>query len=698
MTFVDHKAYNTTDKRPHSLDYISTLSHTERLNMPIEFKERSVTPIITNLNAFWSATLMTDRHVIDQIWRGYFNLADNLYTQLYQLNYAKALETIPHKWLSHWERFDCSESNRVGTFNSLYPYAYSMPENVKSVYLLRESPREISVLPALTMILNEGTIITPDGQIRFPGDIVYLAEDFFNFEINCPTCNATGLLDGNTCPTCDGNKTLEGSSSDAGFGVDTVKYYKRADNIADYEEGITPLGDFVVDEENKIIAFKTQPYAELWSEYTVRDTEIIYDNFGTLIQFYKKDSYRYLRQLQGLWYAYWNGSDIDNIRIGLNVVTDLPFITDSGYVENISYIENSFLTSREISDFDVNAPVNIPVFPPQTETGIRKLTVKIRNKPQYIFEEGIDYTIFNEYEDANDYDAWYTFDDFNGINSVPSVEPQAYIKFNETESVNQIADGDVLDITFEDGSGSYVITVAGRDYIIPDEYMPEVVVNQYLNRYTPLTDAIGVYDYINYPKWWENLLGYRSGLSFYKRNGRVKFDSGVPMDSDIHLDSYHKNFAKTELMYHHTFLVSLEEAAVPHTIEDVQIIRSFLDTIKPHYTHYIIRATLDFEDKAETREAHFCITGLLNFESTQGPNQRLDDPWVRKSLDSEYGMDNTHEWENLFIAKLPLDGINFISDTEVHSCTMDSLNNKTLDSGRKLDSFGKASVLEIIKE
>ena len=235
--------------------------------------------------------------------------------------------------------------------------------------------------------------------------------------------------------------------------------------------------------------------------------------------------------------------------------------------------------------------------------------------------------------------------------------------------------------------------------MISDEYVPDVVVNQYLDKYTPLTTLIGVYDYINYPKWWENLLGYRAAASFFAKYGRINFDSGVTWDSGINLDSFHEHYGKTELFYYHTFLVSLEKEAVPHSIEEVRLIRSFLDAIKPSYSHYIIRCGLDFSDEMPVREAHFALESIFSVKSCQGPAQRFDDDWVREARDGENNTFDQHDnYEKLLIAKLPLDGIRFISRTDVHSCCFDSIESNTWDSGRGLDSHTTSSILEISKE
>jgi hypothetical protein len=169
-------------------------------------------------------------------------------------------------------------------------------------------------------------------------------------------------------------------------------------------------------------------------------------------------------------------------------------------------------------------------------------------------------------------------------------------------------------------------------------------------------------------------------------------------DSGVRLDSFYKSAGQTELFYHHTFLVDLKGMAVPDSFEKAQIIRSFLDTIKPSYSHYIIRCTKELSSTCETREAHFCLEAIFNFKSVQGPIQMYDSEFVRVNMDRGFNLDMHDCYEKLFVAKLPLDGINFISDTEIHSCQLDSIEGRRLDCGRRFDSGDKASSLVITKE
>ena len=156
---------------------------------------------------------------------------------------------------------------------------------------------------------------------------------------------------------------------------------------------------------------------------------------------------------------------------------------------------NGFVTSKASTEINLSERIKLPALPSEVD-GKYVIILKIRNKQAYAFEQGIDFDIFYEYEDAHDYDNWYSFTDFNTVNEIPSVHRQAYLKLYDTESTRQIASGDFLDMYFQDGSGDYIIPVAGRDYVISDEYVPDVVINQYLDKYTPLTTLIGVYDYI----------------------------------------------------------------------------------------------------------------------------------------------------------------------------------------------------------
>lgn len=85
-----------------------------------------------------------------------------------------------------------------------------------------------------------------------------------------------------------------------------------------------------------------RPPNRLWAEYTFLDNRpIIEDNFGLAVDL-KVDELSelpttidYLSAVRGLWYAYFNGPTIRNLRIGVQILLGLPFSETRGTIEEI---------------------------------------------------------------------------------------------------------------------------------------------------------------------------------------------------------------------------------------------------------------------------------------------------------------------------------------------------------------------------
>lgn len=70
----------------------------------------------------------------------------------------------------------------------------------------------------------------------------------------------------------------------------------------------------------------------------VEDEELPFQNFGFPIGFKQDSSEEYVRGLQALWFALWNGPTVQNVAVGVSVIFGLPFSTP-GTVESISRTE-----------------------------------------------------------------------------------------------------------------------------------------------------------------------------------------------------------------------------------------------------------------------------------------------------------------------------------------------------------------------
>lgn len=85
-----------------------------------------------------------------------------------------------------------------------------------------------------------------------------------------------------------------------------------------------------------------RPLSRLWAEYTYLDNSATIEaNFGipvdlTIDQLEElPDTVDYLSAVRGLWFAYFNGPSVRNIRVGVQILLGLPFAEQAGVIEEI---------------------------------------------------------------------------------------------------------------------------------------------------------------------------------------------------------------------------------------------------------------------------------------------------------------------------------------------------------------------------
>lgn len=92
-----------------------------------------------------------------------------------------------------------------------------------------------------------------------------------------------------------------------------------------------------------LFSFDNQPPDQLWAEQTFFDNKpMIENNFGRAVDFtveqwekYTSDL-DYLSAVRGLWYAFYNGPSLYNIRLGTQILLGLPFSEVTGTIEDIN--------------------------------------------------------------------------------------------------------------------------------------------------------------------------------------------------------------------------------------------------------------------------------------------------------------------------------------------------------------------------
>lgn len=95
---------------------------------------------------------------------------------------------------------------------------------------------------------------------------------------------------------------------------------------------LTVTADYLV-EEGKIF-FVVEPPPFLFAPVANRNLELVWRNFGFLIDFFRKNSTNYRRRVQGLWFALFGGASVKNIQLGMSALMDMPF-TAGGTVSAI---------------------------------------------------------------------------------------------------------------------------------------------------------------------------------------------------------------------------------------------------------------------------------------------------------------------------------------------------------------------------
>jgi hypothetical protein len=112
-----------------------------------------------------------------------------------------------------------------------------------------------------------------------------------------------------------------------------------------------------LDFEEGTFSFDNPPPDNLWAEITYLDNrQMIEDNFGLAVDFKvenletQSEDLDYLSAVRGLWYAFFNGPSLWNVRIGTQILLGLPFAEVEGTIEDINLTYNATTIRMLIRD------------------------------------------------------------------------------------------------------------------------------------------------------------------------------------------------------------------------------------------------------------------------------------------------------------------------------------------------------------
>jgi len=138
-----------------------------------------------------------------------------------------------------------------------------------------------------------------------------------------------------------------------------VEVPRLQDTLDCPEDFLTQNKEYIidtVDDQNAIcfvndtFSLADPPADEYWAEVTFLDNRSqIEANFGRLVDFTvenldtRTDDLDYLAAVQGLWWAYFGGPAVKNVKVGVQILLGLPFAEVDGVIEEIN---DSFSTTE----------------------------------------------------------------------------------------------------------------------------------------------------------------------------------------------------------------------------------------------------------------------------------------------------------------------------------------------------------------
>lgn len=120
------------------------------------------------------------------------------------------------------------------------------------------------------------------------------------------------------------------------------------DGISKYNVEYTEGTDYTMSGSD-IVWFSAPDEEVLWAPITWKSENRIANNFGVMVQEELADSTEYLNAIKGMYYAYWYGPTLRNIRNGLNIFFGLPFAERAGIVHAIE--DNSITIKHGYRDY-----------------------------------------------------------------------------------------------------------------------------------------------------------------------------------------------------------------------------------------------------------------------------------------------------------------------------------------------------------
>lgn len=320
--------------------------------------------IFDYLNDIWDLLSEQDRMRFGETWKAYEQTYGYAWMQQFEINMGNSIQYLPlyniKRWLQH-EFDDTTALNLAASFTS--DQDFTLPIDLEDRYLVDVSidggpTIEVNVqgpTPGVTTLTEIVTAI----NTAFGKTIAFAIDQNKLLEIVSPTEGPTSTITFYPAsnPSKDASAIIWGLDPIVQLPLTTPEFpyafqlgegdivglpslqstVHNPGEIPGLETIIlTENVDYVVEFGNAVILFAEPPPAFMWAPDTLVNYQTPYNNFGYLMEYYDTNNANYLKAVQGLWYAYWNGPRPDNIRNALYLLFDLPTASKTGTVTSIT--------------------------------------------------------------------------------------------------------------------------------------------------------------------------------------------------------------------------------------------------------------------------------------------------------------------------------------------------------------------------
>lgn len=308
------------------------------------------------LSSVWDFLPKKEKDRYAELWKGYEQVFADVYQRFVDLDLSVNVNKMPVYLITRWNKYTFNSTNAQNVAAQLTSFQdLSRTANLTSRFLIKFSidggtPIEVDCRgrnPAQT------TITEIIAKINSAAGFTFARGVFENTLINLktktvgPTAQISILTP--SLSAQDGTELILGIAPEQyPYTVPRLPYrYALSDSkirsIPSLQDKIRneKLTYYIIEGPNfeinwreEYISFKEQPLETLWARITYIDEEMPFHNFGYLIDYRDTeiDPEDYLQNLQGLWFAFWQGPRPEFIKRALGLLFSLPSAVSNGVV------------------------------------------------------------------------------------------------------------------------------------------------------------------------------------------------------------------------------------------------------------------------------------------------------------------------------------------------------------------------------